>query len=253
MCVYVSTEMFDKDVLAQAKSLGWSAAGRVKPLYASILEKSGEIRVGEEVDVAIIDVKTLRFLAARLNRLVREERSGSSKVRYFWYNDPDMLVFSIVLGLVAVGFLEAREKVTPESVRQLALFDAGRGRGPVAAKSGAPGVRVVVDSLAPYIVGRYSVVGRLMTDIKYRLAHEKVTYLVVNHTKKTGGGEDELGAEVGHVVDGRLRLWHEIEGGELRRYGIVLKMRMTEHDARVHKVELIKRGDIRVVRWVDGA
>ena len=238
-CVYVSTEATVDGMRQQLDSLGWRIprGATVKPLYASVVDKNGEIKARGDSDLVVADVKTLRFLAVRLNRIMREEKSGSSKTKYLWYNDPDLLVYVVLLALAEAGILKPTGRVTPESIKSASLMDAKGGGSkytPFEMQEGT--ARVVIDSIAPFIVGRYSIAGRIMTDVKYRLMHDNITVIVVNHVAKSR--EDEIGAEIGHVVDGRIKLWHEEVRGVLTYYGMVVKMRATDHSRVRHQVTL---------------
>ena len=247
-CVYVTTESTVEQLRQQLDSLGWSPArgAVVKALYASIVDKDGAIRARGDADMVIADVKTLRFLALRLNRVVQSAGKGRKTL---WYNDPELLVYTVLLALAEAGVLRPTGRVTPESITAASLMDAKAGGSrytPFELEASAT-ARVVIDSFAPFIVGRYSVAGRTMTDVKYRLMHDNITVIVANHVSKTR--EDELGAEIGHVVDGRIKLWHDVAGGVLETYGLVAKMRATDHSRVVHRVSLVQAPGGRRLRW----
>ena len=252
-CIYVSTESTAEQLRQQLESLGWEPPSdvRIRVLYASVVEKSGEVKVKGDADLVIADLKTLRYLAVRLNRVIREEsESGGRRKLYLWYDDPNLLVYTVMLALSEAGVLNPTGRVSPEAVRYASLMEAaGKRRSQYTPFEMVEGMeaRIVIDSMAPFIVGRYSVAGRIMTDVKYRLMAENLTYLVINHVSKTR--EDELGAEIGHVVDGRIRLWHDVAGDELRYYGLVVKMRATDHSRRVHTVRLATVNNAKTILW----
>ena len=205
-----------------------------------------------------IDLDSLDSLARRMNILVREVREERRKKVYF-YDDPTLLTYAIMLGLGAVGAIQWDERKLDLNVADYArisraLYVSDRQRSEKLRKyipftvNRKVRVRVVIDSISPFIIGRYSIGGKILTNMRIRLMAPMHTYLVLSHVSKTT--DEELGAALGHITDGRIRLWTETIWKEKvdRVYGLIKKMRLTEHSRVVHSVE-VKGGEHKYIEW----
>lgn len=240
-CVYVSTEMSAQQLERQMQKLGWSWGDAYRVYFTNKLPDSQDYG---SYDVVLIDMDSLYWWALKLNRLVSEEGKKRERQKRYWYDDPTVLTHAIIIALEAVGSVSVKTEETDyreiEYLRLSVENDA-------AVKAPA---RVVVDSVSPYFVARYSVAGRILTWMRMRLSHPKITYLLTSHVSKTR--EEELGAEIGHIMDGRIKLWMEEPsrpGEEAVNYGFIAKMRETRHSRRVHEVRVEESEGGYVLSW----
>ena len=247
-CVYVSTEMDYIQLKEQMNSLGWKLEKVYEVHFTSKIVESKDYGA---YDLIWVDLDSLRYWAYKLNQLVREEKEGGKKKVYFWYNDPTLLTHLIMISLGAVGVLERTvTNITLDEVLYArvkdGLFESKYAKFKVNKDVHA---RVVIDSISPFIIGKFSVAGKILTDMKVRLATPNVTYVVVSHVAKTT--EDELGANIGHIVDGRIRLWLELDekAGEAKYYGWIVKMRQTDHSRKLHTVSMETSGNMKYLVW----
>jgi len=244
-CVYVSTEMDYVQIKEQLESLGWKPDKVYGTHFTSKIVNNKDYG---NFELVWIDLDSLRYWAWKLNQIMREEKEGGRKKVYFWYNDPRLLTHVVLIALGAVGVLERTvSKISLNEVLYArvkdGLYDSKYAKFKVNKDIKA---RVIIDSISPFIDGKYGVAGRILTDMKVRLASPNITYIVVSHVAKST--EDELGARIGHVVDGRIKLWVEIKENELKYYGLITKMRNTMHSRRVHELELLTK-ETAVIEW----
>ena len=243
--VYVSTEQDWKNLKAQIASLGWD----YKAYEAHLTMKLLDNKDFGAFDLIWIDLDSLRYLAWKLNRIVREEKEGSRKKKYFWYYDPELLTFAIILGLEGVGSIERKESnITLEQVEKLRIKDGYyESKYSMVKMNKNVVVRVIVDSISVLFTSRWSIAGRVLTDMKIRLESPLYTFLLTSHVSRSS--EEEMGAQVGHIVDGRIRLWNELtkEGGRVT--GWIAKMRLTDHSRVLHDVR-IAGGENKYIEWI---
>jgi len=247
-CVYVSTEMDYAQLKRQLDSLGWKLGNVYEKQFTNKIVEDKEYGSYEMVWV---DLDSLRFWAFRLNRLVSEEKGSGGRKLYFWYNDPTLLTHLVMTALGAVGVLErAVSEVSLDEVLYARVKDGlyGEGRSKFKVNKDVR-ARVVIDSMSMFILGRYATAGKILTDMKVRLAAPNITYMVTSHVSKMT--EEELGANIGHIVDGRIRLWQELDekSGEARHHGWIVKMRETDHSRRLHSVSLEKHDQAMRIVW----
>ena len=245
-CIYVSTEMYYPQIKRQLESLGWKYNAYERQFTNRIIED----RDYGSYELVWIDLDSLYWWAKKLNAIVRDEykqKSGSyeRKGKIYWFDDQSLLTHIIMVALGSVGVLERNvSKISLREVEYARLKD--RDMFKVNSDIHA---RVIIDSFSTYVTGvKYSVAGRMLTMMKIRLSTPNVTYAVVNHTPKSG--EDELGASIGHVVDGRIKLWVEQGRDSARYYGWIAKMRETDHSRKIHTVVLDRSSDTVAIRWV---
>lgn len=244
--VYVSTEQSFKQLKLQAKQLGWD----IDAAYDAHLSlKLIESRDYGSYDIIWIDLDSLRYLAYKLNKLAREDKKGKKK--YYWYYDPDLLTFAIILGLEGVGVIKRKdEEITLDQVDRIRLRD-----GVYSSKYALVSVdtktiaRVIIDSVSVLFTSRWSIAGRILTDMKIRLEAPNITYLMTSHVSRSA--EEEMGAQVGHIVDGRIRLWVDLDRQTRASIvtGWIAKMRLTDHDRRLHRVDLVDKNDAKYLAW----
>ena len=245
--VYVSTEQDWKSLKAQISSLGWDYKAHDAHLTMKLLEDKDF----GTFDIVWIDLDSLRYLAYALNRIVREEGAGSRRRKYYWYYDPELFTFAIILGLEGVGVIDRREsEITLEQVERLRIKEGyyareGDSRAMLTVNKDAT-ARVVIDSISVLFTGRWSVAGRTLTDIRVRLEAPTITYLLTSHVSKLS--EDEMGSQIGHIVDGRIRLWNELSGNAGRVTGWIAKMRLTDHSRALHEVKIAGK-DNKYIEW----
>jgi len=243
--VYVSTEMDYTQLLWQAEKLGWKVKAYSKHFTSKILD-DGDYG---NYELVWIDLDSLRSWALKLNRIIREEKESGRKKTYFWYNDPILLTHAILVALGAVGALERSVKeIDPNEILYARVKDGLYKKSRFQVNKDIH-VRVIIDSISPFILGKYSVAGRILTDMKVRLAFPQHTYLIVSHVSRSS--EDELGASIGHIVDGRIKLWIELDNatGVANYYGWIVKMRETNHSRQRHRISIVQKGDKHVLKW----
>ena len=240
--IYVSTEQDWKNLRLQARTLGWDYSVNETHLTMKT------VRTGKnDFDIVWIDLDSLRYLAFSLNRLVREE---GKKKKYYWYYDPELMTFSIILGLELVGAVERKESdITIQQVEYMRIKDGwyGSDRAMLKVNRDVP-VRIIIDSISVLFTSRWSIAGRVLTDMKIRLEAPIYTFLLTSHVSRSN--EEEMGAQVGHVVDGRIRLWNELtKDGTARVTGWIAKMRLTDHSRREHIVSITETGGRKIIKW----
>ena len=239
--VYVSTEQSYRHLIEQAGRLSWRFNRNEIHHFTSESTKTPE----ENYAVVFVDLDSLYDVAITLKRLMREEQEGYAKKKYYWYNDPNLVTYVIILALEKAGVLERRGPtgIDPDEVTRLRLR-AGRNVR-VYTQTHA---RVIVDSFSAIYAGRWSIAGKMLTDFKVRMEMDNITYLMTFHVSRAH--EEEMGAQVGHIVDGRIRLWLTEKGGELITEGAIMKMRLTNHSRRIHTVKLETSKKPAFLRWM---
>ena len=251
-CVYVSTEMDRAQLKGQLDSLEWKMDDVYEVLFTSKITENEDYG---SFDLVWVDLDSLRYWAYKLNALFREEKKKSKderkKIKWFWYNDPSLLMHVIMIALGGVGVLERTVKdITLEEVLYARVKDGLYGKSKYTRFTVNKDVsaRVIIDSISPFVIGKYAVAGQIMTDMKVRLVAPNVTYIIISHVAKTT--EDELGASIGHITDGRIKLWMDLDmKAEIaKHYGWIVKMRMTDHSRRLHRVS-IEGTDIKKIVW----
>lgn len=245
-CVFVSTEMNFSQIKGQLASLGWDE--HLKTVHGTMFTTKILEQDYGNYEFVLIDTDSLYFWARKLNVAVREEKKKKS----YWYTNINVLAHAIITALGAVGVVEReKEDITLEEIEYSRLRDGlfekeSKWRFFTIDKSLT--ARVVIDSFSPYVEAYgFNRSGSLMTWLKMRLALPNVTYVIVNHTSKMT--EEELGAAIAHVVDGRIRLLRVEEGEEQRVKGAITKMRETNHDTKLHVVSVDREKNKSVLKW----
>ena len=99
---------------------------------------------------------------------------------------------------------------------------------------------VVIDSLSAFWVDKPAMARRITYRMKLRLARLKPTVIGTLQYAVTTGSSFGFGAE--HIADGIVMLW--IDGvqkvGEVRRHGVIKKMRLTNHYHKVFDYDIIE-------------
>jgi len=244
--VYVSTEQDWKGLKAQVSSLGWSFKAYDTHLTIRLLEKEKDKDndIGA-FDLVWIDLDSLRYLAWKLNDIERKEKENSRRKKYWFYDDPNLLTFAIVLGLEVVGSIKRKEtEITLDQVEKPRIKEGfyKSSYSLVDIKERTP-VRIIIDS----INGRWNSVGKALTSMKIKLESPLYTFLLTTHTSRTY--EEEMEAQVGYIVDGMIRLWNEMteEGGRVT--GWIAKMKLTDHSRLLHNVR-ITGGETKHIEWL---
>ena len=238
-CIYVTTEMYTHQLKRQISSLGWRLSGH-EVEFANYILKNSDFGTYELV---WIDLDSLYWWGRRLNSISRKENKQSN---VYLFDNPTLLTHIIITALGAVGIVEKDfSKISLNEVMYSRLKD-GLSKKPSFFKINQDiKARVIIDSFSTYITGRkYSVAGRILTEMKIRLSLPNVTYLVVNHVPKSN--EEELGASIGHVVDGRIKLWNELNKETTEYKGWISKMRETDHSRRVHRIIMDKEETVKL-------
>jgi len=245
--VYVSTEQSYKQLMLQSEQLGWD----VSKFYTAHLSlKLLSSRDYGDYDFVWVDLDSLRYLSYKLNALARED--SKRKKKYYWYYDPDLLTYAIVLGLEAVGVVRRRDsEITLDQVDRVRLRDGvyGSKYSVVDVDTKLMG-RVIIDSVSILFTSRWSLAGRMLTDMRIRLEAPNITYLLISHVARSN--EEEMGAQVGHIVDGRIRLRVELDRQHLKESivtGWIAKMRLTNHSRRLHEVKLVRNNKEANLVW----
>lgn len=249
-CVYVSTEMYHGQIKSQIASLGWDEY--LKNVHQTLF--TTKIISDEEYgnyELVWVDIDSLYYWAWKLNAIVREEgRKGERKT--YWYSDINLLAHVIITALGAVGVVKReKEDITLQEIDYSRLRDGlfeKESKYRYFTVSRDVSARVIVDSFSPYVEARgYNKAGTIATWMKMRLAIPNVTYVLVNHVSKTT--EEELGAAIAHVVDGRIKLFTSEEKDHVGVKGVIMKMRETNHSRRVHSV-VAEEQKMTVIKWV---
>lgn len=242
--VFISTEQDWRNLKLQIESLGWEYKAHEAHLTLKLLESDDF----GTYDVIWIDMSSLGYLAYTLNRIVREEKEGSRKKKYYWHYDPDLLTFAIIMGLEGVGVLERKSnEITIEQVEKIRLKDGYYGSKyaqTIVNKNVT--ARVIIDSISALYTLRWGAAGKILTDMKIRLEIPTCTFLLTSHVPKSN--EEEIGAEVGHVVDGRIMLRNELTKTSGKVRGWIAKMRLTDHSRLLHDV-FITGGEKKKIKW----
>ncbi len=97
-------------------------------------------------------------------------------------------------------------------------------------------VRCVIDSLSAFWLDKPAMARHYSYQLKKRLKPWHLTVLAVTQYAVTTSQAFGFGLE--HVADGIIRFIRSVRAGRLNRYVLVEKMRNTNHDLRLHKVNI---------------
>ena len=129
-------------------------------------------------------------------------------------------------------------ELTPEALVEKVIEAKkylGRGRA-----------RLVVDSMSAFWLDKPAMARKYSYYVKRVLYRWDFTALLVAQYAVTTSLGFGFGVE--HVADGIIRFRKAVVGGTLRRYVIVEKMRQTQHDLRMHEIEILDGVGMRVKR-----
>lgn len=242
--VYLSTEQSWRSLKTQIGSLNWQYRAREGYLRVKTInnEEYGDY------DLMWIDVDSIYYLAKALNDRQRYNGRRAGRNKYFRHFDPDVVAYAIILGLEAVGSVERKnQSISPEQAMWTRIKDGMYNSGNAKLRlNKSVRVRVIVDSVSQLFIGNWGHAGRVLIDFKLRLESPLHTYLLTSNISK--GTDEEMGAQVGHIVDGRIKLWNEVRGEESRVRGLITKMRFTNHSRRIHSVT-IEGTDYKKIVW----
>ncbi|MEL9929854.1 MAG: KaiC domain-containing protein [Sulfolobales archaeon] len=104
--------------------------------------------------------------------------------------------------------------------------------------------RLIIDSMSAFWLDKPAMARRYSYSVKRVLYRWDFTTLMISQYAITTG--DAFGFGVEHVADGIIRFRRAIVRGVLKRYVIVEKMRQTQHDTRMHEIEIIDGVGMRV-------
>ena len=97
--------------------------------------------------------------------------------------------------------------------------------------------RLVIDSMSAFWLDKPAMARKYSYTAKRLLYRWDFTTLAVSQYAITTS--EAFGWGIEHVADGIVRFRRRIEGGRLRRYVLVEKMRQTPHDLRLHEIEIV--------------
>ncbi|WP_048191543.1 KaiC domain-containing protein [Pyrolobus fumarii] len=126
--------------------------------------------------------------------------------------------------------------LTPEALVEKVIEakkSLGRGRA-----------RLVVDSMSAFWLDKPAMARKYSYYVKRVLYRWDFTALLVAQYAVTTSLGFGFGVE--HVADGIIRFRKAVVGGVLRRYVIIEKMRQTQHDLRMHEIEIVDGVGMRV-------
>ncbi len=106
--------------------------------------------------------------------------------------------------------------------------------------------RLVVDSMSAFWLDKPAMARKYSYYVKRMLYRWDFTALLVAQYAVTTSLGFGFGVE--HVADGIIRFRKAVVGGVLRRYVLIEKMRQTQHDLRMHEIEIIDGVGMRVKR-----
>jgi len=227
--LYVATETTKEQLLQQIESLGWDLPPdiRVDIVYSSTTR--GRI---EELDFGIIDRDSLWFYSKAVSSIMASSRSKYRK-KYGIF-DMETLIGALWMGLQSINVFSYRDVIDKRVLKSdIRIRDALRGERSIYLNRDIHAV-VIIDSITPFFVHAPSMAGRILSTLRIQFDAPNVTYIITNNVPKDASSE--YGALIGHVVDGRIMLWYSLEKDEVNYYGVVLKMRNTNHSRKVHKI-----------------
>ncbi len=205
--VYVTTEQEFRDVLAQAAQFGMYFDEF--PIYSLGWKKEPE----EPPQIVVIDVFGLLKVARQMSERSRE----SEKARRYGALSIDTLIGAI-----------------NEAYDVLNVSHGGRGP--------ERHVRLVVDSMSAFWSDKPAMARKFSYQFKIAIHRDNVTsYLTSQYAMTT---KSTFGFGLEHVADGVIHLWmDDVESArEVRRWLIIKKMRMTNHERRAMRLEIGKGG-----------
>jgi len=214
--VYVTTEAEFRDVIRQARQFGMDFESY------SIFDISSSREPGETPQIVVIDIFGLLKVARQMS-----EEQGEAGGRRFAILDIQTLVAAI-----------------RESYRILGVLREG-GKGVTRH------VRLVIDSLSAFWADKPAMARKYSYELKVAIHRENVTaYLVSQYAMTT---KSTFGFGLEHIADGVFHLWMEdVERvGEVRRYLIIKKLRMTNHYRKAFKVEIVPGQGIKLLAVED--
>lgn len=210
--VYVTTEAEFRDVVRQARQLGMDFESY------SIFDISSSREPEGTPQIVVVDIFGLLKVARQMSGEQGEEGS-----RRYAILDIQTLVAAI-----------------RESYRILGVLREG-GKGVV------KHVRLVVDSLSAFWADKPAMARKYSYELKVATHRENVTaYLVSQYAMTT---KSTFGFGLEHIADGVFHLWiDDVEKvGEVRRYLIIKKLRMTNHYRKAFRVEIVPGHGIKLL------
>jgi len=97
--------------------------------------------------------------------------------------------------------------------------------------------RLVIDSLSAFWLDKPAMARKYSYVVKRVLSRWGFTILAVSQYAVTTSLGFGFGIE--HIADGIIRFRRAVIGGELKRFVMVEKMRQTQHDLRMHEVDIL--------------
>jgi len=107
-------------------------------------------------------------------------------------------------------------------------------------KEGLENPLIVIDSLSAFWVDKPAMARRITYRLKLRLARLRPTVIGTLQYAVTTGSSFGFGAE--HIADGIIMLWMDDvqRASEIRRHGIIKKMRLTDHYRKVFDYDIVE-------------
>lgn len=208
--VYVTTEAEFRDVVRQAKMFGMDFT------RYNIYDISSKQPPVAQPGIVVVDVFGLLKIAKQISGTGEPESSEMIRKRRFAALDIETLVAAI-----------------HEAYRILGVLRDDKAKSPFRH------VRLVIDSLSAFWSDKPAMARKYSYDLKIATHRENVTaYLVSQYAMTT---KSTFGFGLEHIADGVFHLWmDDVETTrEVRRYLIIKKMRMTNHERQAFKLEII--------------
>ncbi len=205
--VYVTTEQEFRDVLTQAAQFGMHLDEF--PIYSLGWRKEPE----EPPLIVVVDMFGLLKIARHMSERSRE----GEKARRYGVLSMDTLIEAI-----------------NEAYDVLNVSQGGKGPG--------RHVRLIVDSMSAFWSDKPVMARKFSYQFKIAAHRDNVTaYLTSQYAMTT---KSTFGFGLEHVADGVVHLWmDDVESArEVRRWLIIKKMRMTNHERRAMRLEVGKGG-----------
>lgn len=208
--VYVTTEAEFRDVVRQARMFGMDFT------KYNIYDISSRQQPAAQPGIVVVDVFGLLKIARQISGGGEQDSPDMMRKRRFAALDIETLVVAIHEAYKVLGVLRDEK-----------------------AKSPFRHVRLVIDSLSAFWSDKPAMARKYSYDLKIATHRENVTaYLVSQYAMTT---KSTFGFGLEHIADGVFHLWmDDVEATrEVKRYFIIKKMRMTNHERQAFKLEIV--------------
>ncbi|MEM1541558.1 MAG: KaiC domain-containing protein [Ignisphaera sp.] len=206
--VYITTEAEFRDVIRQAKQFGMDFE------QYNIYDISSSKEPQETPNIVVIDIFGLLRVAKQISETTSVDAEFVRKRRF------------------AALYVKTLIASIRKAYRILGVLKEG-GRSPIRH------IRLIIDSMSAFWADKPAMARRYSYDLKVSTHRENVTAYLVSQYAMTTRSTFGFGLE--HIADGVLHLWmDDVESSkEVRRYMIIKKMRMTNHERHAFKLDIV--------------